>query len=110
MLVGSPNRLSATIVGLILGVLFVLASAGPAAAQVQPISADTSDVLDFTYDAPGDVARALAGEPASFETTAGRWASTVTPVGGTSAYINDLFRLLVAPSSAVPTNLIAEYI
>ncbi|MCP3879967.1 MAG: hypothetical protein GY701_16475, partial [Sulfitobacter sp.] len=52
MLVGRLNSLSAAIVGLILGVLFVLAAAGPAAAQVQPISADAGGVLEFTYDAP----------------------------------------------------------
>lgn len=101
MFIGRLNSLSAAIVGLILGVLFVLATAGPAAAQVQTISADTGGVFEFTYDAPVALAPGTAVERAGLDTSADEERRAATRAAGSSGDTYYSGRSFVAPRTTL---------
>lgn len=99
MLVGRLKRLSAGVVGLILGVLFVLATAGPAAAQIKPTLTDA----DTNQAAIQAWLRGGGGNAGSAFTTSFADPIGTTLVRGASGSASaSTVRVVVRPDASMP--------
>lgn len=101
MFVERMKGLSSALVGLLFGILLVVAAVGPAAAEVRASSAGTAGVLEFTYD-DGIVRAAHGTAQTGAGATVGRFdpAPSMRPIR-LVGHVYDLSRSVVAPNGAV---------